>query len=33
MTQIKIRWGDLGSPTQPGQYRYGPDMVDVLRSR
>ena len=29
MTQIKIRWGDLGSPTQPGQYRYGPDMVEV----
>jgi hypothetical protein len=30
MTQIKIRWGDLGSPTQPGNYRYGRDMVSVL---
>ena len=30
MTEIKIRWGDLGSPTQPGLYRYGPDtMVQV----
>jgi hypothetical protein len=29
MTQIKIRWGDLGSPTQPGRYRCGPDMVEV----
>jgi hypothetical protein len=30
MTTIKIRWGDLGSPTQPGNYRYGPDMVSVM---
>ena len=29
MKQIKVRWGDLGSPTQPGRYRYGPDMVEV----
>jgi hypothetical protein len=29
MTQIKIRWGDLGAPTQPGQYRYGQNMVEV----
>jgi hypothetical protein len=30
LTQIKIRWGDLDSPTQPGLYRYGPDtMVQV----
>jgi len=27
--QIKIRWRDLGSPTQPGEYRYGLDMVLV----
>ena len=27
--EIKIRWGDLGSPTQPGHYRYGLDMVEV----
>ena len=29
MTQIKVRWGDLGSPTQPGDYRFGPHMVRV----
>jgi hypothetical protein len=29
MKQIKVRWGDLGSPTRPGRYRYGPDMVEV----
>jgi hypothetical protein len=29
MMQIKIRWRDLGSPTQPGEYRYGLDMVRV----
>ena len=29
MRQIKIRWGDLGSPTHPGDYRYGSDMVHV----
>jgi hypothetical protein len=29
MTKIKIRWGDLGSPTQPGNYRYALDMVSV----
>ena len=29
MTQIKIRWGDLGSPTRPGDYRFGPHMVRV----
>jgi hypothetical protein len=27
--QIKIRWGDLGSPTQPGKYPHGPHMVEV----
>jgi hypothetical protein len=29
MTQIKIRWCDLGSPTPPGNYRFGPHMVRV----
>jgi hypothetical protein len=29
MKQMKICWGDLGSPIQPGKYRYGPDMVEV----
>ena len=29
MTQIKVRWGDLGSPTQTGTYRCGPHMVEV----
>jgi hypothetical protein len=29
MKQIKVRWGDLGSPTEPGTYRYGLDMVEV----
>jgi hypothetical protein len=29
MTQIKIRWCDLGSPTQPDNYRFGPHMVRV----
>jgi hypothetical protein len=29
MMQIKVRWGDLGSPTQPGDYRFGPHMVRV----
>jgi hypothetical protein len=24
--------GDLGSPIQPGTYRYGPDLVDVTPS-
>jgi hypothetical protein len=27
--QIRIRWGDLGSPTQPGEYRYGLGSVRV----
>ena len=30
MKQIKIRWGDLGSPTQPGNYHHGLDTVRVL---
>jgi hypothetical protein len=30
MTHIKIRWGDLGAPSHPGKYRYGPDMVEVM---
>jgi hypothetical protein len=29
MRQIKVRWSDLGSPTQPGTYRCGLDMVEV----
>jgi hypothetical protein len=29
MKHVRIRWGDLGSPIQPGTYRYGPDLVDV----
>ena len=29
MTQIKIRWGDLGAPTKPGEYRFGPHLVHV----
>jgi hypothetical protein len=30
MTQIKIRWSDLGPPTKPGKYRYGIYTVDVM---
>jgi hypothetical protein len=30
MTKIRIRWGDLGSPTQPGNYRHGLDVVHVM---
>jgi hypothetical protein len=29
MKQIKVRWGDLGSPTQIGTYACGPIMVVV----
>jgi hypothetical protein len=29
MKQIKVRWGDLGSPVQPGTHRCGPHMVEV----
>jgi hypothetical protein len=29
MTQIKVRWGDLGSPTETGTYRCGAHMVEV----
>jgi hypothetical protein len=29
MTKIKVRWGDLGSPTQPGTYRFGVGLVRV----
>jgi hypothetical protein len=29
MKQISVRWGDLGSPVQPGNYRCGPHMVEV----
>jgi len=32
MTQIKVRWGDLGSPAEPGTYRYGPHKVEVTPS-
>ena len=30
MKHIKIRWGDLGAPSQPGKYCYGPDTVEVM---
>ena len=30
MLQIKIRWGDLGSPVEPGTYRCGPHIVEVM---
>jgi len=29
MKQIRIRWGDLGSPTQPVTYHCGAHRVDV----
>jgi hypothetical protein len=29
MTQIKVRWGDLGSPPEPGIYPYGSHKVEV----
>jgi len=29
MKQIKIHWRDLGSPTQPGNYRHGVDIIRV----
>ena len=29
MRQISVRWGDLGSPVQPGIYRCGPHVVQV----
>jgi hypothetical protein len=29
MTQIKVRWGDLGSPAETGTYRFGAHMVEV----
>ena len=29
MKQIRVGWGDLGSPVQPGTYRCGPHMVQV----
>jgi hypothetical protein len=29
MKQIKVRWGDLGSPEQTGRYRCGSLMVEV----
>ena len=29
MRQISIRWGDLGSPEQPGTYPCGPHLVVV----
>jgi hypothetical protein len=29
MKQMKVRWGDLGSPTRPGDYRFGSNMVRV----
>ena len=30
MVQIKIRWGDLGSPVEPGTYRCRPHIVEVV---
>jgi hypothetical protein len=29
MTQIKVRWADLGSPRQPGEYQFGAHVVRV----
>jgi hypothetical protein len=29
MKQIKVRWGDLGSPIQPGKYHHTSGMVEV----
>jgi hypothetical protein len=29
MKQIKVRWGDLGSPPQTGTYRCGEYVIDV----
>ena len=29
MKQISVRWGDLGSPTEPGIYPCGRHMVEV----
>jgi len=29
MQQIKIRWGDLGSPLEPGEYRHELNSVRV----
>jgi hypothetical protein len=29
MKQTKVRWGDLGSPTQIGTYHCGPHMFEV----
>ena len=29
MKQIKVRWGDLGSPMQTGTYRCGAHTIDV----
>jgi hypothetical protein len=29
MTQIKVRWGDLGSPAEPGTYHYESHRVEV----
>jgi hypothetical protein len=30
LKQIRVRWGDLGSPLEAGTYRCGPHMVDKL---
>jgi hypothetical protein len=29
MKQVSVRWGELGSPIQPGMYRCGPHMIEV----
>jgi hypothetical protein len=29
LKQIRVRWGDLGSPLEAGAYRCGPHMVEV----
>ena len=29
MRQIRVRWGDLGLPVQPGIYHCGPHVVQV----
>jgi hypothetical protein len=30
MLHIKIRRGDLGSPVEPGTYRCGPHIVEII---
>jgi hypothetical protein len=30
MTRTRVRWSDLGSPTEAGTYRYGVHLFDVM---